>query len=439
MSKLLIVAAHEYAQIVQKRSFLIGILLTPVLMIAFSVLPALFANVDAKSSERMAIVHEGEEAVATQFVRELDEFKLKDSITPYYMVEAVISVPIGDTLRMRAVRDSLDKQINNKELLYYLVIGQDPAASDSSAFVVTASDKMKSLNRFERILSGIFGSVRLTNAQVNLPVDSILTLTRQSELPVRDTSGETVSFIVKYMAGIIFVMMMFGMIQGYGHLVMRGVIDEKNSRIMEVLISSMSPIDLMGGKLVGMCGAALTQVLVWVLLGFGFFVVSSSMQVSLDPAISRIVFSPIIVVYFVAFLVCGFVLFSSLFALIGSIVNSEKEAQNFIFPITMSMVLPVMIAIGVIQDPYSTPALIFAYFPFTAPTMMMMRVIFIAPTDPSATLVSGIGLEALGALAGVVVASIGMIWVTSRIFRIGVLMYGKRPTLPELVKWVRHG
>lgn len=438
MSKMTVIATYEYAQIVRKKSFLVGILLTPLLMAAFSIVPALFANVDASKSEKMAVVHEGEPEVAATFVSQLAQYKLKDSTTPYYDVRAVLSVSVADSVSMMRVRDSLDHLINEKELLYYLVIRHAPELSDSASFVVTASDKMKSLNRFERILSGILGSERLTSANVNLPVDSILSLTRQTELPIRDTTGETVSFIVKYMAAIVFVMTMFGMIQGYGQTVMRGVIDEKSSRIMEVLVSSMSPFELLGGKLLGLCGAALTQVLVWVVLGLGIFVLSSTMQMNIDPGISRIVFNPIIVVYFVAFLISGYVLFSSVFALIGSIVNTEKEAQNFIFPITMSMVLPVMIAIGVIQDPYSTPALLFSYFPFTAPTMMMMRVIFIAPTDQSATLLSGIGLEAFGALLVVVLTAIAMIWIASRVFRIGILMYGKRPTLAELIKWVKY-
>ena len=137
-------------------------------------------------------------------------------------------------------------------------------------------------------------------------------------------------------------------------------------------------------------------------------------------------------------LVSGYLLFSTMFALIGSICNTEKEAQNFIMPITMVMILPFMLGIYVIQNPNSTFSTVISMIPFLTPTMMLMRVIFVAPTLSEYSLFSGIIGEATIGFLLVCLTVLGMIWLCSKVFRVGILMYGKRPTLPEIWKWVRQ-
>jgi ABC-2 type transport system permease protein len=151
-----------------------------------------------------------------------------------------------------------------------------------------------------------------------------------------------------------------------------------------------------------------------------------------------VIFNPVIVVFFVLFMISGYLLYSTLFALIGSILTSEKESQNFIFPIVMFLIFPVIVGIGVVRDPYVTWAQVISFIPLFAPTMMIMRIMFIAPTQADYSLFSGIVAEGAISFLLVVATTIGMIWLTGRIFRIGVLMYGKRPTLAELVRWVGH-
>ncbi|RME31148.1 MAG: hypothetical protein D6800_01060 [Candidatus Zixiibacteriota bacterium] len=163
------------------------------------------------------------------------------------------------------------------------------------------------------------------------------------------------------------------------------------------------------------------------------------MSLELDPSISRIVSNPLIVVFFVLFLVGGYLLYSAIFALIGSIVNSDKEAQNFIFPVVMLLILPVMVGMSLVQNPDAGWALALSFIPLTSPTMMMMRIAFLAPTATQYSLVSGILGESILSFVLLVLGVTATVWVAARIFRVGILMYGKRPTLPELVRWARHG
>ncbi len=437
MSKFLIVFKREYAQVVKKKSFVVGLILTPVLMSAFVILPALLAHMKADGTERLAIIDQTERSIGNQFAESLNEYKLTDDEdTPYYSVEQVYTIDPSDSVRFRAVENSLREQINDKDLKYFFVLKQDADLVDSSIYIVTNSDNFRSLRRFERVLSNLMASVRLEMSDINLSVDSALTLTRSIDLVVRDTKGESMPFLTKYFSALVFVMVLFGTILGYGQLVMRSVIEEKNSRIMEVMISSVSPFQLMMGKVIGLGAATMTQVAVWFAMGAALFLLRSSFDI--DPSIDRIVFNPVIIVFFALYLISGYLLFSTLFALLGSIVTSDKEAQSLVAPITMLLILPVILGIAVVQEPNSLMARVLSLIPFTAPTMMMMRLVFVVPTLSKYSLFSGIVGEALLGFVLVVAAFAGMVWLTSKVFRIGILMYGKRPTLLEIIKWLKY-
>lgn len=436
MLKFWVVFKREYAQVVKKKSFVIGIFLTPAIMAAVVMLPAFLANQKSSTTETLAVIDQSGYQLGKKFAESLGEYYLDDDVTPYYSIEKVFELAVDDSRRSTVVEDSLRGLINDKELKYFLVLNDGCHESDSNIYIVTNSDNFRSIGRFERKLSDLVSSVRLQMSEVNLTVDSVLNLTQPIELTIQDAKGESIPFMVKYFSALVFVMIMFGMMVGYGQLVMRSIIEEKNSRIMEVLISSISPFQLMFGKIMGLGAATLTQVSIWFVLGAVMFMMRGMFNV--DPSIDRILFEPFIIVFFILFLVSGYVLYSTLFALIGSIVNSEKEAQSFVAPITIVMILPVMIGIAVVQDPNSTLAVVLSLIPFTAPTMMMMRVVFIVPALTEYSLFSGIVGEAILGFLIVSASVIGMIWLTSRIFRIGILMYGKRPTLPEIIKWVKY-
>ncbi len=435
MSKFWVVFRREYAQVVKKKSFVIGIFLTPVLMAAFMVVPTFLAGMKSSETEKLIVIDQSGYDIGYKFSEALAEYKLDDGKTPYYDVGQIFHIGPDDTSRFAVIQDSLSQLINAKELKYFLVLKPGAYLSDTNIYLVTNSDNFRSINRFERKISDIVSSIRLQMSNVNLSVDSLLSLTEQVDLKVRDAKGESIPFGTKYISALIFVGIMFGMIFGYGQLVMRSVIEEKNSRIMEVLLSSISPFQLMLGKVMGLGAATFTQVGVWFVLGAGLYMMKGSFNI--DPSLDRILFNPVIICFFILYMISGYILFSTLFALIGSIVNTEKEAQSFIFPITMIMVLPFMLAIHVVQEPNSTLSVALSFIPFLTPTMMIMRVIFIAPTLTEYSLLSGIVGEASLAFILVVLTTLGMIWLTAKIFRVGILMYGKRPTLPEIMKWVR--
>ncbi len=439
MSKFLVVMKREYAQVVKKKSFLIMTLLTPVIMAAFMVLPSLLATRDVTTTEAVAIVDQSDQGVGAALATALAEYTISESETATYAVEEVISVNPTDDTRFDAIIDSLTDLVDERELRYVLAIGTNPHLSDSSLLLVTNSDDFRTIRRFEYQLSQILSKDRLESSQVNLPVDSVLALTRNVSVTKQNTSGESIPFEIKFFAALVFVMLMYMVTIINGSGLMRSIIEEKNSRIVEVLVSSVSPFELLAGKIVGAGAAALTQVAIWVGAGAVVALATGSGGTEIDSSLAQIVFNPVVVTFFVLFFVSGYLMFCTLFALVGSIVNSDKEAQNFMFPIIIWMLPSLMVGMAVIRDPYATWVLVLSYIPLCTPTMMFERVAFLAPSATEYSLFSGILGEATLGFISVVISTIAITWLSARVFRIGILMYGKRPTLPEIIKWIKRG
>ncbi len=436
MSKFWVIFKREYAQVVKKKSFIIGIILTPAIMAAFVLVPAMMSKTKSSTTEQLAIIDQSGLHIGEQFKQAIAEYKIDKTDVPYYNVDQIFELQPDQGDEFTRINDSLRDLILNKDLKYYLVVRPNAQMSDSNMYLVTNSDNFVSINRFENKLSNVVSTIRLQDSNVNVGVDSVLKLTKAVNLELRDAKGEAIPFEVKYFTAFTFVMIIYVMIFGYGQMIMRSVIEEKNSRIMEVLVSSVSPFQLMMGKVLGLGAATFTQVAIWIALGA--IVYSMKATLAVTPALDRMIFNPAIIIFFVLYLVTGYILYSTIFALIGSIVNSEKEAQSFVMPVAMIIILPIIIGINIIQEPHSTLAVTLSLIPFLTPTMMMMRVVFLAPSLTSYSLFSGIIGEALLGFVLVVITLVGMVWLTAKIFRIGILMYGKRPTLPEIIKWVKY-
>jgi ABC-2 type transport system permease protein len=279
---------------------------------------------------------------------------------------------------------------------------------------------------------------RMSQARLDLSVDSVLALAREVEISRQDAKGESVDFEIKWFASMMFIMVIYFIIIGYGQIIMRSVIEEKSSRIMEVLVSSITPFQLLLGKVLGLGGATLTQLFIWLGLGAVAYFASGAVALTINREIVHVALNPIVLIFFCLYLIFGYLMFSTLFAMVGSLVNSDKEAQNYIFPVTMLLVVPFIIGISIIQEPNSEMAKILSFIPFFTPTLMLMRIIFVAPSATHYSLFSGILGEATLAFILLLLTTVLIIWFSARIFRVGILMYGKRPTLAEIVKWVKY-
>lgn len=242
----------------------------------------------------------------------------------------------------------------------------------------------------------------------------------------------------------------------YGTSVMRSVIEEKTSRIIEIIVSSVKPFQLMMGKILGNASAGLLQFFIWGILIFGIVTVASSifgvdiveMQSARIPSeqmetikktatgdksmlvIQEILQLPILKLFvlFIFYFLGGFMLYSSLFAAIGAAVDNETDTQQFMLPIMLPLILGVYVGFAtVINDPHGSIAVLFSHIPFTSPIVMLMRVPF------------GVSwYEIAISMASLMITFVGMVWLAAKIYRVGILMYGKKPTYKDLFTWLTY-
>jgi ABC-2 type transport system permease protein len=229
---------------------------------------------------------------------------------------------------------------------------------------------------------------------------------------------------MEYLMAIFMLTILFSIIMAYGQLIMRGVLEEKNNRIVEILISSTNTKSLFYGKIIGIGLAGLTQVALWIIIGFLFF-----SQTSFDINQNILSFLSLeLAVYFVVFFILGYFMYSILFSIVGAAVNTDQEAQQFAAPITYLLVIPFILGIMVTQNPNSLPVVIASLFPLFTPTLMFMRIGVAIPSF----------FQIMLSITLSILTIMFMAWLGAKIFRTGLLMYGKKPSIKEILKWIRY-
>ena len=447
MRKFLAVVKHEYKKVVMKWSFVIGTLLLPFLAACFALVPALIFSIKGEPT-RIAIVDptgkiatrveenlsvdkmtaKARKAAEDSFnnINESQQEKMKRNAQQFVETFRFIEFPY-DPSQADSVRQDLNSKIANDEIDAYLIIPQnidDPDAQfefrsrKAGDFVTndTFKDALNAAVRSQRLADANISEQRLNelSSEVNLDVKGIAQTGEE-----QDSDGVmAASFVIGLMIYITLAI--------YGQQIMGAVVEEKETRIAEILFSSARPFELMLGKLVGVGLAGLTQLAIWIgtaVVLVGVLAAQSGMTdvISSVPAIS-----PVMIVYFLIFFLLGFFLYASIFALIGSMVTTVQEGGQFAFPPIMILLVGFYFSFAVIRDPNSSLSFWVSISPFFAPITMPVRIL--AETPPFWQ----IGLSFL--INGLAIAA--LIWLASRVYRVGMLMYGKRATIPEVWKWI---
>ncbi|MEO8650233.1 MAG: ABC transporter permease, partial [Acidobacteriota bacterium] len=327
-----------------------------------------------------------------------------------------------------SIRSDLTAKIVNGEIDAYLIIpptlGGDAQfefrSRRASDFVTsdTLRDALNQAVRSQRLADANISESQLQDLSQNVNFDAKGVDETGAE---KDSTGVMVaSFIIGLMIYITLAI--------YGQAIMGAVVEEKETRIAEILFSSARPFELMMGKLVGVGLAGLTQLAIWV---GSATVIISVLAIQMDTAslvASVPSITPLMIVYFLIFFLLGFFIYASIFALIGSMVTTVQEGGQFAFPPIMILLVGFYFSFAVIRDPNSTLSFWVSIAPFFAPITMPVRIL--AETPPFWQIALSFLVNAL--------AIAGLVWLTSRVYRVGMLMYGKRATIPEVWKWIRR-
>ncbi len=428
MDKMWTVLRREYLSRVKTKGFIIGTITLPLFMLAIFVVPVLLVFLKTDESKDIVVVDQ------TGAVFDSLRAALVETNEAGKRLYNFIKRDVRDE-ELDTVKTSLSTRVDKGELDGYIII---PAAVFDSAaaeyYGKNVSNEIEN-DYLEDAISNIVTAKRIQRSglnaeQVHKMVRPINLSTFRVKAGGREEKDPGFTFVIAYFLGFFIYMAMFI----YGAIVMRSVIEEKVSRVIEAVISSLQPFHLMAGKILGVGAVGLTQFLIWALaMGLlslyglqlaALFVSDPSKVQSVDlPSISLMTLG-----FFVLFFVLGYFLYSTLYAGVGAMVNSEQEAQQFLIPVSLFIVVPLLMMTYIITNPSSQTSVIMSLIPFFAPIIMLARIVVEIP--PSWQIALSILL--------MVAAILGMIWVVGRIYRVGVLMYGKRPTLPEIIKWIRY-
>lgn len=424
MGKILSVIKREYIQIVRTKGFVIGTLLGPVLMASFIVIPVAVSIANIGEQKKIGVVDVTKE-IFVDLDQKLD-YKMKDG-SRRYILRNIELTPNIDGLRAE-----LSQQVLSKELSAYIFIPENILTGGVAEYVSQHVSDFDEIKRVNEALTSVVIEKRLKKEGLDpqkisqfirrVGMKTIKTTEKGEE---EDTGG---TFAISYLLVFILYITLFF----YGSIIMRGVIEEKNSRVVEVVLSSLKPFQLMVGKMFGIAAVGFTQYAIWALFGLGASRYSSSIVKGIFPAASGFKvpsFPPYIFVYFVVFFLLGYFLYGTFYAAVGAMVNSEKEAQHFLFPVTMFLVIPMLMITLIMRSPNSNISVILSLIPFFAPILMLMRISILLP--PFSQIAASILL--------LVFTIVLMIWLTARIYRVGILMYGKRPSFAEIAKWLKYG
>lgn len=424
MHKILAVIKREYLQIIRTKGFIIGTVLGPVLMLSFIVVPVVMSVIAVPQQERIGVIDRSGE-IFTDLDEGLRPFTLQDGSRRYELEEFKSSEEDPE------LKESLNQKVLTKILTAYIYIPEEIIEKGKAEFVSEhVSDFNKTIN-IQNALNNVIIQRRLKGEDLDperigrlmTPVD--LSTKKVTKRGVEEETGGT--FMVSYfMVLILYMTLIF-----YGQAVMRGVIEEKNSRVVEVVLSSLRPFQLMAGKIIGIAAVGLTQYAIWSVFGLVMATSGGTIVSGFFPRAEEFTMPSIptyIFVYFVVFFILGYFLYSTLFAAIGSMVNSEKEAQQLMMPVIMLLVIPLLLILFVMRSPSSSLSVTLSLIPFFTPMLMMLRVSILLPPF----------IQILASILLLILATLLMIWISGKIYRVGILMYGKPPSLPEIVKWLRY-
>ncbi len=422
MSKILKIAQREYVETVKTKTFLIGLLLAPAITVGI----IFFAHLVSRSEGgprppvKVAVTD-----LSTELSGQIERgFEKHNDSHPN---RQILFQALEDSQNQAAVQERGKAGVRSGKIDAYVVIDKDILDGPGKVYFYTHKPKPANLDAFwtlERIINGLVVDqrCRLKNLSPELlaeirsvPIERVEIGSGKDEQRLQSQTERMTGMMVPFF----FMFLIYMGIMGIGQQMLSSVIEEKNSRIIEMLLSAVTPFQLMAGKILGLAGIGLTVVSLWAVTAYG-----AALWQGLGIEITGG-----LLFYFLLYYVLGFLLFSSILAGVGSVCNTLKESQNLMMPIVLVFVVPLISWYQLVQSPNGLFARVLSFIPPVTPLVMILRI----------SAGSGVwGLEILASIVLLLAALLVTMWLAARIFRTGILMYGKRPSIREIFRWLRQ-
>jgi ABC-2 type transport system permease protein len=415
------VIRREYLERVRTKAFWISTLVVPLFLAAVMILPAWLAARGGGEFTVAVLDLSGQrvEAVRDEVGRLLadDEEKL------------VITLRTQEPgTEPAATRERVKAAVQAREFDGMLVLPADLLGEGKPEYVAPNVAAFKLLTVLERAVNNVVVAERLTGA--GLDPEAVRELTKRVDLRTlklgkggEETSDQGQTFLLAY----VFMMIIYVTVLMYGIYVMRGVLEEKSSRVVEVVISTLKPFELMLGKILGIGAVGLTQFLIWAVLMAAVTAPGAAAAVGIE-GIELPSIPGQLLAFFVVYFVLGFLLYGTLYAGIGAAFDTEQEAQNFQGVVTMFLVVPLVLMMQILNQPDGTLSVVLSLIPFFTPMLMFLRMT-LSPVPP---------LQLAASVALMVAAILACTWLVAKVYRVGILMHGSKPKWKDLARWVRE-
>jgi len=412
--KILAVAKWEYLEKVKTKTFIISLLITPLIIISFSIIPTLLFNEETPTVRTVGILDTS--GIYFKPLREeLDKYELEDGQPNFLLIN--LAEKNGD---MNKLKNAADKEVLSSKLDSYLLFINAGTDSLNVEYRSASIGNFKEVQQIENTINSIRINLKLKEEGIRTELAEFLKeRVKIGQIKVEYEGKEKKhNFSTVFFTSFIFMLLLMMMVIYSGQMLVRSMIEEKSNRLIEVLVSSSTSDELLAGKIIGLSSLGLTQIFIWMLIGISL--VGGS--VIPPEAFENIV--PML-----GYFILGFLFYTTLFVGIGSIVTTEQEAQQITTYLSLILMLPVVIALPSIQNPDFMLLKILTYIPLTIPTVMLLR-LNAAPVPPSEILIS---------ILIMLLSIIIMIKISAKIFRIGILSYGSKPSLKEIISWIKEG
>ena len=413
MRKIITISLWEYLEKVKTKAFIISLIITPLLIITVTLLPSLLLREDGPKVEVIGII-DTSGIYFNYLEEEFQKYKLPNGQNNYLLINLKdISSSYEGITRIA------DKDVIKNLLDGYLIIEVTKPNYLFAEYRSNLFGNFKVVGRFEEALNYFRTKNVLEKAGVPSRVLAEIqerTIIHQRKISEGGNSTD-LDFLTTFFLSVVFILLLMMMVVYSGQMLVRSMIEEKSSRLIEMLISSSTPDELLTGKLFGLSLLGITQIIIWVLIGMSL-VASSLLPVA---AFKNII--PML-----AYFILGFLFYASLFIGIGSTVNTEQQAQHVTTYLSLILMLPVVVAMPAIQNPDFILTKVFSYIPLTIPTVMLLRL----------NVQNVSNFEIFFSIIIMIFSIFIVTKVSAKIFRIGILSYGNTPTLKEIFNWIKE-
>ena len=404
MHNIWLIAKREYTERIKTKAFLIATILIPTLM-GGGVFGIVGMASRSKTTSHIAIVT-GQTQPAMDLKRELQNGK--------------VSKMTVDILPASTAHASLDQQIVSKRLDGYLVItpAVEEGARPTFDFTPRSTADIATSQAIEEALRKVLMREYLETSGVSASkAEVVMSAVTLNVIEKNGKHGNSqTSFYVAY----VLFFLMYMVVLLYGMNVARSIIEEKTSRVFEVLLATITPDELLAGKILGVGAVGLTQVGIW-MIAAGALTVSAG-------AMSGVSLSAAQIIFFLVYFALGYILYSSVAAALGAMTNSEQELQQLNMFLMVPLFFSMLMLVPVVTNPNSMLSRIVSQIPFCAPLLMELRISISMPQPWELAL----------SIALILVTTYAVLWISSRIYRVGILMYGKKPNIPEILRWLKY-